>query len=59
MIIMEGGPEVEVTRRKAHDDYYATNPRSVGAVGEKSRKKSFCQAKSRKNWQLLGERLPG
>ena len=35
-IIMGGGPEVGETRRKAHDDYYATNPRNVGAMGEKS-----------------------
>jgi hypothetical protein len=36
MIIMGGGPEVGETRRNAHDDYYATNPRNVGAMGEES-----------------------
>src|SRR5262249_9524583 len=57
-IIMGGGPEGGETRRGGHTSYYATNPRSVGGVGEKSRKKSSWEAKCRKNRPLLGERLP-
>jgi len=55
---MGGGPEVGETRRKAHDDYYAINPRNVGAMVEKSKKKSPCDAKFGENGQFLGDRVP-
>jgi hypothetical protein len=41
----------------AHDDYYATNPRSVGEMVEKSKKKPFCDAKLGKRRVFLGDRV--
>jgi hypothetical protein len=29
----------------AHNDYYAINPRKIGGMVEKSKKKPFCDAK--------------
>jgi len=42
---------------RAHNDYYAINPRNVGPMVEKSEKKSPCDIKSPKNSQPLGDRL--
>jgi hypothetical protein len=41
----------------AHDDYYAINPRSIGEMVEKSKKKPFCDAKFGKKRVFLGDRL--
>ena len=41
----------------ADTDYYATNPRSVGRVVEKSRKTPVCDAKLGKYRRFLGEGL--
>jgi hypothetical protein len=41
----------------AHDDYYAKDPRSVGEMVEKSKKKRFCDAKFGKERVFLGDRV--
>jgi hypothetical protein len=41
----------------AHDDYYAKDPRNVGQMVEKSKKKPFCDAKFGKKRVSLGDRV--
>src|ERR1700726_4373423 len=58
IIIMAGCPRGAKTRAGVHTHYYATNPRVIGTVGEKSGKTGLCNAKCRGNRPLLGEPLP-
>ena len=53
----ERTPRVGRRGEEATTLYYATNPRSVGAVGEKSWEIGLCDAKCRENQAFLGERL--
>jgi hypothetical protein len=41
----------------AHDDYYANDPRGIGEMVEKSKKKLFCDAKFGKKRVFLGDRF--
>jgi hypothetical protein len=59
MIIMGSGPEYSLeVKRGTHDHYYATNPRTVGALVEKSKKNSPCGAKYGNYRWFLGEDRP-
>src|SRR5436309_11472073 len=58
IIIMAGCPRGAKRRAGVPTHYYATNPRAIGTVGEKSGKIGLCNAKCRGNQPFLGERLP-
>ena len=53
---MGGKPESIETKELAHEDKYATNPRTVGVLVEKSRKKQFEWSKCFETREELGER---
>jgi hypothetical protein len=53
-VIMGGGPEGEKAKRGADTTYYATNPRTVGALGEKSSAMAFTMQSAGKTGHFWG-----